>query len=107
MDKANEIASTNPEKYYMPQQFVNPANPEAHYRKTAVELSEQLGKKIDIYVSGVGSGGTLQGIAKYLLEQNPDTKIVAVEPKEFRHFTEMDRESTRYKELEMDLFRMY
>ena len=72
VDKANEIASTNPEKYYMPQQFVNPANPEAHYRKTAVELSEQLGKKIDIYVSGVGSGGTLQGIAK---------KIVAVEPK--------------------------
>lgn len=69
VDKANEIASTNPEKYYMPQQFVNPANPEAHYRKTAVELSEQLGKKIDIYVSGVGSGGTLQGIAKYLLEQ--------------------------------------
>ena len=65
----------------MPQQFVNPANPEAHYRKTAVELCEQLGKKIDIYVSGVGSGGTLQGIAKYLLEQNPDTKIVAVEPK--------------------------
>ena len=46
-----------------------------------VELCEQLGKKIDIYVSGVGSGGTLQGIAKYLLEQNPDTKIVAVEPK--------------------------
>lgn len=81
VDKANEIASANPEKYYMPQQFVNPANPEAHYRKTAVELSEQLGKKIDIYVSGVGSGGTLQGIAKYLLEQNPDTKIVAVEPK--------------------------
>ena len=98
VDKANEIASTNPEKYYMPQQFVNPANPKAHfettgpeiwedtdgqgdYRKTAVELSEQLGKKIDIYVSGVGSGGTLQGIAKYLLEQNPDTKIVAVEPK--------------------------
>ena len=70
VDKANEIASANSEKYYMPQQFVNPANPEAHYRKTAVELSEQL-----------GSGGTLQGIAKYLLEQNPDTKIVAVEPK--------------------------
>ena len=78
VDKANEIASANPEKYYMPQQFVNPANPEAHYRKTAVELSEQLGKKIDIYVSGVGSGGTLQGIAKYLLEQNPAFQVDVV-----------------------------
>ena len=65
----------------MPQQFVNQANPDAHYRTTAVEMCEQLGQKIDIYVSGVGSGGTLQGIAKYLLEKNPDTKIVAVEPK--------------------------
>lgn len=65
----------------MPQQFVNPANPDAHYRTTAVEICEQLGRKIDIYISGVGSGGTLQGVAKYLLEKNPDTKIVAVEPK--------------------------
>lgn len=81
VDKANEIVRANPEKYYMPQQFVNKANPETHYRQTAVELCEQLGKKIDIYVAGIGSGGTLQGIAKYLLEKNPDTKIVAVEPK--------------------------
>ena len=81
VDKANEIAESDPEKYFMPQQFVNPANPDAHYRTTAVEMCEQLGQKIDIYVSGVGSGGTLQGIAKYLLEKNPDTKIVAVEPK--------------------------
>ncbi len=81
VDKATEIYNSNPDKYYMPQQFVNPANPDIHYRQTAVELSEQLGKKIDIYISGIGSGGTLQGIAKYLLEKNPDTKIVAVEPK--------------------------
>lgn len=81
VDKANEIAESDPEKYFMPQQFVNQANPDAHYRTTAVEMCEQLGQKIDIYVSGVGSGGTLQGIAKYLLEKNPDTKIVAVEPK--------------------------
>ncbi len=80
VDKALEIASSS-DNYFVPQQFQNPANPDIHYRTTAVELSEQLGKKVDIYVSGIGSGGTLQGIAKYLLEKNPDCKIVAVEPK--------------------------
>ena len=52
-----------------------------HYKTTAVELCDQLGQQIDIYVSGIGSGGTLQGVSKYLLEKNPNTKIVAVEPK--------------------------
>jgi len=80
VDKAMEIASGSDE-YFVPQQFKNPANPDIHYRTTAVELCEQLGKKIDIYVSGIGSGGTLQGVAKYLLEKNPDCRIVAVEPK--------------------------
>ena len=80
VDKALEIASSSDE-YFVPQQFQNPANPDIHYRTTAVELCEQLGKKIDIYVSGIGSGGTLQGVAKYLLEKNPDCRIVAVEPK--------------------------
>ncbi len=80
VDKALEIAGSSPD-YYVPQQFQNPANPTTHYRTTAVELTEQLGKKIDVYVSGVGSGGTLQGVAKYLLEKNPDCKIVAAEPK--------------------------
>ena len=79
VDKAIEIASSSPE-YYVPQQFQNPANPQMHYRTTAVELVQQLGKRIDVYVSGVGSGGTLQGVAQYLLEQNPDCKIAAVEP---------------------------
>lgn len=81
VDRAEEIYNSDPDKYFMPQQFVNPANPDIHYRTTAVELVEQLGKKIDIYISGIGSGGTLQGVAKYLLEKNPDTRIVAVEPK--------------------------
>ena len=80
VQEAERIAATSDE-YFVPQQFQNPANPEIHYRTTAVELSEQLGEKIDIYVSGIGSGGTLQGVAKYLLEKNPDTRIVAVEPK--------------------------
>ncbi|HAF26462.1 MAG TPA: cysteine synthase A [Lachnospiraceae bacterium] len=80
VDKALEIASSSDE-YFVPQQFTNPANPEMHYRTTAVELTKQLGKKIDIYISGIGSGGTLQGVAQYLLEQNPDMRVVAVEPK--------------------------
>ncbi len=80
VDKAMEIAAQSDE-FFVPQQFQNPANPRTHYRTTAVELTEQLGKRIDIYVSGIGSGGTLQGVAQYLLEQNPDCKIVAVEPK--------------------------
>ena len=78
--KAEEIAASS-DNYFVPQQFENPANPAAHYKTTAREIVEQLGKKIDIFVSGIGSGGTLQGIASYLLEQNPDCKIVAVEPK--------------------------
>ena len=80
VNKAVEIANSSDE-YFVPQQFENPANPQAHYRTTAVELVNQLGKKIDVFVSGIGSGGTLQGIATYLLEKNPDCKIVAVEPK--------------------------
>ena len=80
VEEAERIASSSP-GYFMPQQFRNPANPETHYRTTAVELVSQLGKKIDVYVSGIGSGGTLQGVAQYILERNPDCKIVAVEPK--------------------------
>ena len=80
VDKAMELAASS-EEYFVPQQFENLANPNAHYKTTAVELVEQLDKKIDVFVSGIGSGGTLQGIASYLLEKNPDCKIVAVEPK--------------------------
>ena len=80
VDKAVEMAASSPD-FFVPQQFQNPANPEMHYRTTAVELVRQLEKKIDVFVSGVGSGGTLQGVAQYLLEQNPDCKIAAVEPK--------------------------
>ena len=79
--EAERIASSS-DTYFMPQQFTNPANPAAHYNGTAPELCDQIGKKIDIYVSGIGSGGTLQGIARYILDHNnPDCKIVAVEPK--------------------------
>lgn len=80
VDEAIRIASSSP-NYFVPQQFQNPANVEAHYAGTGPELYSQLDGKIDVYVSGIGSGGTLQGVSKFLLERNPDTKIVAVEPK--------------------------
>lgn len=66
---------------FMPQQFENPNNPDIHYQTTAVELYEQMEGRVDIFVSGLGSGGTLQGVGKYLKEKNPDLKVVAVEPK--------------------------
>lgn len=66
---------------YMPNQFENEYNVECHYKETAIEMWEQLDGKIDIFVSGIGSGGTLAGIGKFLKEKNNDIKIVAVEPK--------------------------
>lgn len=80
VEKATEICNSS-DKYFMPQQFENQANPDIHYRTTGPEIWEQIGGKVDIYVSGIGSGGTLQGVGKFLREKNPDCKIVAVEPK--------------------------
>lgn len=80
VDEANRIVSQSKD-YFMPQQFINQDNPDAHYQSTAVELYEQLDGKIDIFVSGLGSGGTIQGIGRYLKDKNPDVKVVAVEPK--------------------------
>jgi len=77
--KAEELA----EKYgaFMPQQFKNINNALAHYRHTGPELWEQSGGHIDAFVSGIGSGGTMQGIASFLKEQNPNITVAAVEPK--------------------------
>ncbi len=66
---------------YVPQQFENPDNPEIHYRTTAREIGDQLDGQIDMFVSGLGSGGTLCGVGRFLKEKNPDILVVAVEPK--------------------------
>ncbi len=78
--KMHEITASDPERYFVVNQFLNPRNPEVHYQQTGPEIWQDLEGAIDVFVAGVGSGGTLQGIGKYLKEKDPRIKIVAVEP---------------------------
>lgn len=77
--KAEELAKEI-EGAYLPQQFANPANPQAHYETTGPEIWEQMDGRVDIFVAGAGSGGTFMGVARYLKEKNPQIKTVIVEP---------------------------
>lgn len=79
INKAKELAASIPGAF-VPQQFANLANPEAHYKSTGPEIWQQLEGKVDIYIAGAGTGGTFTGAARYLKEQNPQLRAVIVEP---------------------------
>lgn len=79
VEKANALAAALPGSF-VPGQFTNPHNPEAHYKTTGPEIWQDTGGQVDIFVATVGTGGTLTGTGRYLKEQNPNIRIVAVEP---------------------------
>ncbi len=81
VNKAEEIVASNPDKYFMPQQFKNPANPEIHYNTTGPEIWNDTGGRMDIFVSGVGTGGTITGVSRYFKQaRGKPIWSVAVEP---------------------------
>ena len=78
--KAEEIVASDPAKYFLPQQFKNPANPEIHRKTTAEEIWNDTDGKVDILISGIGTGGTITGVGEVIKARKPSFKAIAVEP---------------------------
>ena len=79
VDTANDLTKKY-ESSFIPSQFDNPSNPEIHYKTTGPEIYKSSGKKVDIFLAGIGTGGTISGVGKYLKEQNRNIKIIGIEP---------------------------
>lgn len=82
---SREILERNPDRYFKPDQYFNPMNPQAHYETTGPEIYRQSEGKITHFVAGIGTGGTIMGTGRYLKEVNPDIQVVAVEPDDALH----------------------
>jgi cysteine synthase A len=78
--KAEEMVASDPETYFMPQQFKNPANPEIHRKTTAEEIWRDTDGKVDVLISGVGTGGTITGVSEVIKSRKPSFRAIAVEP---------------------------
>ncbi len=81
LQQMRAIVQESPDTFFVANQFQNPDNPEVHYLQTGPEIWRDMNGEIDVFIAGIGSGGTLQGTGKYLRQQNPKIKIVAVEPR--------------------------
>ena len=95
-DLAHEIAGQNPKKYFVPNQFANPANVLAHYETTAEEIWRDTRGKITHFVAGIGTGGTLMGVSCRLKELNPDVQVIAVQPEAGKSIQGLKNLETQY-----------
>jgi cysteine synthase B len=77
---ARSMVANDPDRYFMPDQFSNPHNPQSHYETTGPEILAQTGGDIDAFVAGMGTGGTLMGMSRFLREHSPNTKVIGIEP---------------------------